>query len=94
MSVESKIKELLGRVESQTTLNEDDERNNPPMQGSSRHAEKAGSLIDISSERKDMTMHPASTGDTKQPKQGGSVDAPFDEFGDYEPEGEENNVEE
>ena len=91
MSVESKIKELLGRVESQTTLNEDDERNNPPMQGSSRPAEKAGSMMDISSERKDMTMHPASTGDIKQPKQGGSVDAPFDEFEEYEPnEGEEN----
>lgn len=88
MSVESKIKELLGRVESQVSLQEEnlqeDERTTPPMQGSSQAAPQASSLL-VPTTGKDKTINPAGTGDMSMPRQGNSQDAPHEDFDETDP---------
>jgi hypothetical protein len=88
MSVESKIKELLGRVESQVSLQEgnlqEDERTTPPMQGSSQVAPQASNMF-APTTGKDKTIAPAGTGDINQPRQGGSQDSPHEDFDETDP---------
>lgn len=79
MSVESKIKELLERVNSKTSLDEEGQ----PMQGSSQKAPAAGNMG--ASGTKDASIKPANSGDSGNPKQGDSKDASYETRDEKEP---------
>jgi len=73
MSVESKVKELLERVNVKASLQED---LGQPRQGDSKDAPHAGPQVATSG--KDSTISPANSGDSSSPKQGDSKEASFE----------------
>jgi len=73
MSVESKVKELLERVNVKASLQED---LGQPRQGDSKDAPHAGPQVPTSG--KDSTISPANSGDSSSPKQGDSKEASFE----------------
>jgi len=73
MSVETKIKELLERVNVKASL---DEAEGQPMQGSSKKAPAAGPLG--ASTAKDSTLKAKNSGDGSNPKQGDSDNASYE----------------
>jgi hypothetical protein len=79
MSVESKIQELLERVNVKASL---DEASAAPMQGDSKPSEHAGPMG--ASTSKDATLKAKNSGDSSSPKQGDSEDASYETRGEKE----------
>jgi len=78
MSVESKIQELLERVNVKASLDEA----SAPMQGDSKPSEHAGPMG--ASTSKDTTLKAKNSGDSSSPKQGDSEDASYESRGEMD----------
>lgn len=76
MSVESKIQELLERVNVKASLDEA----SAPMQGDSKSSPHAGPMG--ASTSKDTTLKAKNSGDSSSPKQGDSEDASYESRGE------------
>ena len=79
MSVESKIQELLERVNVKASL---DEASAAPMQGDSKSSTHAGPMG--ASTSKDTTLKAKNSGDSSSPKQGDSEDASYESRGEMD----------
>jgi hypothetical protein len=79
MSVESKIQELLERVNVKASL---DEASAAPMQGDSKSSTHAGPMG--ASTSKDTTLKAKNSGDSSSPKQGDSEDASYESRGEQD----------
>ena len=79
MSVESKIQELLERVNVKASL---DEASAAPMQGDSKSSTHAGPMG--ASTSKDTTLKAKNSGDSSSPKQGDSEDVSYESRGEMD----------